>query len=142
MLVLWKTVQADGAALATVLRLFHGQLAAPPLSPSRLGRRAVRIPLAEAEDRGLVSPYHRSSYRSDFAVFGLAELADIEAKPLPAHLARLREDWDPALAEPIEFLERGGRLILYDGNHRLALARERGDATIEALIRTRRHCRQ
>ena len=102
----------------------------------------MRIPLAEAEDRGLVSRYHRSHYRTDFARFRLAELADIEAKPLPVHLDHLREDWDPALAEPIEFMERGGRLILYDGNHRLTLARERGDTTIEALIRTRRHCRQ
>ena len=102
----------------------------------------MRIPLAEAEDRGLVSRYHRSHYRTDFARFRLAELADIEAKPLPAHLARLREEWDPARAEPIEFMERGERLILYDGNHRLTLARERGDATIAALIRMRRHVRE
>ena len=50
----------------------------------------------------------------------------------------------PDHPEPLIFggTRPGGRLILYDGNHRLALARERGDTSIEALIRTRRHCRE
>ena len=103
----------------------------------------MRIPLAEAEARGLVSRYLRSHYRQDFAVFELAELAHIETQPLPVHLVRLREEWDPALVEPITIRQTtDGRMILFDGNHRLTLARERGDETIEAIVQIRGHCRE
>ena len=79
--------------------------------------------------------------------FRLAELAHIESCPLPEHLRHLREDWDEAKVEPITLRQPFGTngtgdLILFDGNHRLTLARERGDREIEAIVQIPAHCRE
>ena len=77
-------------------------------------------------------------------VFRLEELAHVVTRPLPDHLRHLREDWDTSKVEPITLRQPlgGGPLILFDGNHRLTLARERGDATIAAVVQIPRHCRE
>ena len=76
--------------------------------------------------------------RFDFAVVALGELAHVETYTQARNLERLRAEWDPAQSCPIR-LRYGdtGRYVLADGNHRLRLARERGEETIEALIRHR-----
>ena len=67
--------------------------------------------------------------------------------PLPDHLAHLREDFDPGRVEPITLRQRFGtsdlaNLVLMNGNHRLRLARERGDRSIEAIVQIPQHCRE
>ena len=76
--------------------------------------------------------------------FALAELAHIQTVPLADHLHDLREDWDAAKVSPITLRQPfgGGKLTVIDGNHRLTLARERGDAVIEAIVQEPRHCRE
>ena len=65
----------------------------------------------------------------------LDELSHIQTKTDPHHLAQLRQDWDESKIDPIRLRESAeGTLRLRNGNHRLTLARERGDAQISAVI--------
>ena len=65
----------------------------------------------------------------------LADLEYIETFTNAKILARLRRKWDESKCEPIAlFVGDTGRFLLRSGNHRLRLARERGDRTIAADI--------
>ena len=65
----------------------------------------------------------------------LSELAHVETKTHPDRLDRLRREWDPAKIWPIRLRENAaGVLSIRNGNHRLALARERGDTEIRAML--------
>ena len=65
----------------------------------------------------------------------LSELAHIETKTRPANLDLLRREWDPSKIWPIRLREsEAGVLSIRNGNHRLALARERGDTEIRAML--------
>ena len=68
-------------------------------------------------------------------VIPLGALAHIKTKTHPYRLGTLRREWDEGKAKPIRLRESAdGVLSVRNGNHRLALARERGDAEISANI--------
>ena len=66
----------------------------------------------------------------------LTDIAYIETKTTPARLQYLRGRWDPTRRPwPIHLREdAAGVLSIRNGNHRLQLARERGDETIAAMF--------
>ena len=102
----------------------------------------MRIPFDEAVRRSLVGDGAVRSGdrdRADYAVLALDDLDYLETFTRLRNLAYLRQAWNPNLADPI-LLRPGdtGRFVLRNGNHRLYLARERGDETIRAVIVRRR----
>ena len=66
----------------------------------------------------------------------LSDIEYVETKTHPPRLQDLRDRWDPAHRPwPIHLVEdAAGRLTIRNGNHRLTLARERGDETIAAMF--------
>ena len=96
----------------------------------------LRMRLEEAASRGLVHPTrYNEGDPVDYGVIPSTLLEHVETFTRPEHLARLRDNWDPAQVTPIRLAEGdSGWYVLLNGNHRLRLARERGDRTIAADI--------
>ena len=96
----------------------------------------LRMRLEEAASGGLVHPTrYNEGDPVDYGVIPLTLLEHVETFTRPEHLARLRDNWDPAQVTPIQLAEGdSGWYVLLNGNHRLRLAPERGDRTIAADI--------
>ena len=111
-LMLWPAVQADGAA-AALCRVLPASMKSGTRSRAVTNRSRSRGPRAGVA----VSPLQD---RSDFdGVRARRNLRTSKRSPTGAWPGSGRSG--TLRAEPIEFMERGGRLILYDGNHRLTL---------------------
>ena len=99
----------------------------------------MRITLAEAIRRGLVPPSISDSHTGQqfdsythYLQIPLSDLAHVETLTSGTRCKKLPLS---ARDEPIRLSDGDtGRLVLRDGNHRLRLARERGDTTITGII--------
>ena len=66
-------------------------------------------------------------HHSDAPLVSVRELDDIPTRTEARRLVRARDHWDEIKDEPITVRDLGGYRQLQDGNHRLTVARERGE---------------
>ena len=79
-------------------------------------------------------------HQSDAPRVPVRELDDLPTRTEARRLVRARNHWDEIKDEPIMVRDLGGYRQLQDGNHRLTVARERGEP-LRVIFETEPVCR-